>query len=179
MRPWYSDGQTDLYHGHVLDVLPALPDESVHAVVTSPPYYGLRDYGTACWSGGDPACGHQATGRSASPEACGLCGAHRVDQQIGLETSPAEYVNAVTSVFAAIRRVLRPDGTVWLNLGDCYYSGRVPGPRSADPKQAARRGWVRPLDLPGQDWAKPKDLLGIPWRVALSVQADGWWVAGQ
>jgi DNA modification methylase len=176
VRPWYSDEQASLYQGHVMDVLPALPGESVHAVVTSPPYYGLRDYGTAQWSGGDPDCAHQITGHRAKQESCRRCGACCTDQQIGLEASPAEYVQAITSVFAAIRCVLRPDGTVWLNLGDCYYNGRAPGPRSTDPLQAARRGWPRPLDCPGQDWAKPKDLLGIPWQVALALQADGWWL---
>src|SRR5690606_16674900 len=60
-------------------------------------------------------------------------------------------------------------------LGDSYYSGRGnPGPNAADEKQPARRGWVRPVDRPGQDWAKPKDLLGIPWRVAFALQDDGW-----
>jgi DNA modification methylase len=176
IRPWHRDEQAHLYHGHVLDVLPALPDESVNAVVTSPPYYGLRDYGTARWSGGDPACAHEGTGQRTASETCVRCGASRVDQQIGLEASPAEYVRSIRSVFAEIKRVLRQDGTVWLNLGDCYYSGRVPGPRSRDPKQAARRGWQRPLDQPGQEWAKPKDLLGMPWRVALALQADGWWL---
>jgi DNA modification methylase len=174
--PWYSDEQSVLYQGHVLDVLAVLPDESVHAVVTSPPYYGLRDYGTAQWSGGDPGCAHQAGTRPSGRGRCGRCGARSADRQIGLEASPAAYVDAIVSVFTATRRVLRPDGTAWLNLGDCYYTGRAPGPRSADPLQPGRRRWPRPLDCSGQDWAKPKDLMGMPWRVALALQADGWWL---
>ncbi len=176
VRPWYSDEQADLYQGHVVNVLARLPGESVHAVVTSPPYYGLRDYGTAQWSGGDPGCAHQAGDQYSDQGRCGRCEVRRTDQQIGLEGSPAAYVDAIVSVFTEIRRVLRPDGTAWLNLGDSYYSARVPGPRSVDPKQAARRGWLRPLDRPGQDWAKPKDLLGMPWRVALALQSEGWWL---
>lgn len=95
--------------------------------------------------------------------------------QYGLEASPAEYVATMRGVFAEAKRVLADDGTLWLNLGDSYYSGRGnPGPNAADEKQPARRGWVRPVDRPGQDWARPKSLLGIPWRVAFALQDDGW-----
>lgn len=81
----------------------------------------------------------------------------------------------MVAVFAEVRRVLAVDGTCWLNLGDSYYSGRGnPGPHADDKKQPARRGWVRPVDRPGQSWGKPKGLLGIPWRVALALQDDGW-----
>jgi DNA modification methylase len=79
------------------------------------------------------------------------------------------------AVFAHCRRVLADDGTLWLNLGDSYYSGKgSPGPNAADQKQPARRGWVRSVDRPGQPWAAPKNLLGIPWRVAFALQGDGW-----
>lgn len=78
-------------------------------------------------------------------------------------------------LFSELRRVLADDGTLWLNLGDSYYSGRGnPGPNSADEKQPARRGWVRPQDRCGVSWATPKNLLGIPWRVAFALQDDGW-----
>lgn len=193
--PYFTDATNTLLRGHVLDVLPSLADGSVHAVVTSPPYYGLRDYGTGRWVGGDPKCTHStgrgtnvaqtknpnvsyppAAHRGGTPRRCGRCGARRVDNQIGLEETPSAYVDALRSVFAEIARVLRPDGAVWLNLGDCYYTGRPPGPHSTDPKQPARRGWVRPLDQPGRTWAKPKDLLGMPWRVAFALQDDGWWI---
>jgi DNA modification methylase len=132
-----------------------LADETVNCVVTSPPYFGLRDYG--------------------------------VPGQLGLEFAPGEYVANLVEVFREVWRVLRPDGTVWLNLGDSYYNYR-PGhyndnrphafgrpreqnkPRGmpADPA-SCKRGVV----IPG---LKEKDLIGIPWRVALALQADGWWL---
>src|SRR6266704_3379033 len=92
MTVYFAEHDVTLHQGHVADVLPTLPAESVNCVVTSPPYYGLRDYG--------------------------------VDGQIGLEASPAEYVETLRAVFAEVRRVLRPDGTLWLNLGESYSSGR-------------------------------------------------------
>lgn len=144
--PYYSDDTLTLLIGDAREVLSTMDDGSVNCVVTSPPYYGLRDYQ------GNP-------------------------DQIGLEETPDAYVARLVDVFAAVHRVLADDGTLWLNLGDSYYSGRGnPGPNSADQKQAARRGWVRPVDRPGQDWAKPKDLLGMPWRVAFALQDDGWYL---
>jgi len=140
-EPYYSDEHVTLWHGDALDVLRGLPDGSVGCCVTSPPYFGLRDYG--------------------------------VDGQLGAESSPAEYVEAMRAVFAEVRRVLADDGTLWLNLGDSYYSGRG-APTKPDLKNQARRPGVRSLDKGGADWAKPKDLLGIPWRVAFALQDDGW-----
>lgn len=136
-----------LYCGDVLDVLRKMPDRSVQMVVTSPPYWGLRDYGTATWEGGDPSCDHKQTtarhdgGRvqvdgfhgSAAKDSdkgamnfrdtCGKCGARRIDAQLGLEPTPAEYVAKMVEVFREVRRVLRDDGTLWLNMGSSYYSG--------------------------------------------------------
>lgn len=141
MSVHYSDNLITLLHGHALDVAKKLPDESVQTIVTSPPYFGLRDYGE--------------------------------DGQIGAEQSPAEYVTALVALFAELRRVLVDDGTIWVNLGDSYYSGRGAS-TGIDEKNPARRGFTRPLDKPGQPWAKPKNLLGIPWRVAFALQDDGW-----
>jgi DNA modification methylase len=178
-----------------------LPDESVHCVVTSPPYFGLRDYGTASWEGGDPACDHGAARiarRNAGAQsgvaqegslrdkpitAC-KCGATRTDRQIGLEPTPAEFVAVMVEVFREVRRVLRPDGTLWLNVGDSYSSGgrttqvaptlRGNGKDEASGKQAYLNNFaVRPGNHAG---FKPKDLLGIPWRVAFALQADGWYL---
>lgn len=141
--PYYTDDQVTLYHGRALDIARELNAGAADAIVTSPPYFGLRDY--------------------------------HAEGQYGLEDSPFGYVDNMRELFAELRRVLADDGTLWLNLGDSYYSGRGnPGPNAEDCKQPARRGWVRPVDRPGQDWAKPKNLLGIPWRVALALQADGW-----
>lgn len=146
MTPYYQDNTLTLLLGDAVEQLRTLPAGRVACVVTSPPYFGLRDYE------GNP-------------------------NQIGAEASPTEYVAALGRVFAEVHRVLADDGTLWLNLGDSYYSGRGnPGPNSADQKQPARRGWVRPVDRPGQDWAKPKDLLGIPWRAAFALQDAGWYL---
>jgi site-specific DNA-methyltransferase (cytosine-N4-specific) len=119
--------------GDALEQLRLLPDESVNCCVTSPPYYGLRDYGTAQWDGGDDGCRHlmPATGASQNKgnngkfgapyrDECGHCGARRIDRQIGLEASPDEYIATLVEVFREVRRVLRADGTLWLNIGDSY-----------------------------------------------------------
>lgn len=128
--------------GDCRDVLRTLPDESVHCVVTSPPYFGLRDYG--------------------------------VDGQIGLEATPSDYVAALVHIFREVRRVLRSDGTVWLNLGDSYQNAKGQS-GGFDPKQPARRHLrsARPQDraIPG---LKPKDLIGVPWLAAFALREDGW-----
>ena len=145
--------------GSCLDVLPTLPEQSAHCVVTSPPYFGLRDYGA--------------------------------DGQIGLEPTPDEFVAALVQVFREVRRVLRDDGTLWLNLGDSYASSA--GEKVQRPQRDNSGGLVNNrIDSRGkQSWtdgavtggvyreygsAKPKDLLGIPWRVAFALQADGWYL---
>ncbi len=133
-----------LLTGNNYEVLQTLPAGSVHCVVTSPPYFGLRDYGVA--------------------------------GQIGLEPTPEEYVSRLVSVFNQVRRVLRDDGTLWLNLGDSYAGGGVHAAHHANPgiSQAARRG--ADVETPVPDGLKPKDLIGIPWRVAFALQSDGWYL---
>ena len=143
MIPYWDDGAVRLYLGDALAVLRELPSGSVDCVVTSPPYYSLRDYG--------------------------------ISGQYGMEDSPAEYVANLRQVFAEARRVLADDGTLWLNVGDTYYSGRGnPGPNSADAKQRARRGWVRPVDRCSQPWGIRKSLIGVPWQVVFALQEDRW-----
>ena len=177
--------------GDCLKMLPTLEAESVQCCVCSPPYYGLRDYGTATWEGGDPGCDHlrvsggprgesleggDQRGRSEYPFAhiCGKCGATRIDSQIGLESTPEAYVEKLVAVFREVRRVLRDDGTVFLNLGDSYNS---PGPNNHNKSKI-----IGTTKLDGQpstksvSGLKPKDLIGIPWRVAFALQADGWWL---
>jgi DNA modification methylase len=132
--------------------MPTLESGSVQCVVTSPPYYGLRDYGC--------------------------------DGQIGLEKTPEEYVEKLVAVFREVRRVLRDDGVVWLNLGDSY-AGNGQG-RNGDgtigklsEKQRSNKGTVTDEMRHGLgivSGLKPKDLIGIPWRVAFALQADGWWL---
>jgi DNA modification methylase len=138
---YYTDDQVTLHHGDALDVSRLLPDAAADCIVTSPPYFGLRDYG--------------------------------IDGQYGLESSPSEYVSRMCLTFKVLRRVLADDGTLWLNIGDSYYSGKG-SPTQPDLKNEARRPPMRVLDQPGQDWASPKNLLGIPWRVAFALQDDGW-----
>lgn len=135
-----------LYVGDVRKRLRQLPDESVHAMATSPPYYKLRDYDH--------------------------------EEQIGLEETPQEYVDTLVEVFHEARRVLRSDGTLWLNLGDSY-AGAAGGSQGINGYMADRAVSVsRSNTVPDKrgDGLKPKDLIGIPWRVALALQADGWWL---
>jgi len=189
-----------IYQGDCLDILPTLETKSVQCVITSPPYYGLRDYGTAKWEGGDEDHEHDrvaarngrggsgATGKQTAdaypndlPAAVCSCGATRIDSQIGLESIPEIYVEKLVAVFRELRRVLRDDGTVWLNLGDSYNGS---GKAGSNPEyQAKHTEFGKPskeksrFGMPTNIKAlKPKDLIGIPWRVAFALQADGWWL---
>jgi DNA modification methylase len=140
------DGLT-LYVGDVLDALAQMSDESVQTCVTSPPYWGLRNYG--------------------------------VEGQLGLEATPDEYVAHMVEVFRAVRRVLRNDGTVWLNLGDSFNAaGRKGHGTRVGYKQQTNRASANGLDnvRPSAPSLKPKDLVGIPWRIAFALQDDGWYL---
>lgn len=200
VTPAVHDPDLIVYHGDALTTLQRLKSESVHCIVTSPPYWGLRDYGTATWIGGDPDCAHRVGGQvpqTRAPDAaivagvrpgvdasrCLTCGAIRQDDQLGLEPSPEEYVAKLVAVFREARRVLRRDGTCWLNLGDSYAGGgysnhAINGPEWYDAasldkrrdRQQKLKKAVEPLGL------KPKDLIGVPWRVAFALQADGWYL---
>ena len=208
MSVYLDDGDVRLYHGDVCSVLATLPAGSVQTCVTSPPYWGLRDYGTGEWTGGDSNCDHakknpavdQRTstlgpqraglgidnaaytqGKAFGAE-CGRCGARRVDAQIGLEPTPDLYVERLVAVFRMVRRVLRDDGTLWLNLGDSYTgsaaSGGTNGDRADGSGNYSAGAAVRVTGVPTKagDGLKPKDLVGIPWRVAFALQADGWYL---
>jgi site-specific DNA-methyltransferase (adenine-specific) len=126
--------------GDCIKILQTLPECYFQTCVTSPPYFGLRDY--------------------------------QVDDQIGKEETPEAYVVKLVAVFSGVRRVLRDDGTIWLNLGDSYASGGN-GPGSG--KQLTNVGAALPAKRPPLGF-KAKDLLGIPWRVAFALQADGWYL---
>ncbi len=175
--------------GDVREKLKEMDYRSVQCCVTSPPYWGLRDYGTAEWEGGDENCEHikeidvsksgLGGGKETQKKAnffrntCNNCGAKRKDSQLGLEETPEEYVENMVKVFREIKRVLKDDGTCWLNLGDSYSSGQ----RTTTTNQTVRGekdyGVTRPPICKG---IKPKDLVGIPWRVALALQQDGWYL---
>lgn len=131
-----------IYPGDVLDVLRTWPADFVQTVVTSPPYWNLRDYG--------------------------------VTGQLGLEPTPEEYVAHLVGIFEEIKRVLRPDGTLWVNIGDTYNSGPA-GARDPFrwPKQHRNDHQAPRRTAPT---VKPKDLVGIPWRLAFALQAAGWYL---
>jgi site-specific DNA-methyltransferase (adenine-specific) len=132
----------------VMDGLSQLTAKSVHCCVTSPPYYGLRDYG--------------------------------VDGQIGLEATLQEYINKLVTVFREVRRVLRDEGVLFLNLGDSYAGSGMGAANyldSATDKQKSNIGSMAVKGRGGNTYGlKPKDLMGIPWRVAFALQADGWYL---
>ena len=133
----------EVLEGDVREVLKTLDDESVQCVVTSPPYWGLRDYG--------------------------------VDDQLGLEATPEEFVENMVDVFREVKRVLRNDGTLWLNLGDTYCGTGHKGEHT-DPKHKEGRNGQKIALNNKVAGLKSKDLIGIPWRVALALQADGWYL---
>lgn len=133
----------NVYNDDSLTVLKTLDDESFNCIITSPPYFWLRDYG--------------------------------VDGQIGLENTVAEYVNSIASIMDEAYRVLRKDGTLFLNLGDTYYSGKGKS-HGQDKKSSKRRFGLRAVDKSGGlgIGIKPKSLVGIPWRVVLEMIHRGW-----
>jgi DNA modification methylase len=161
-----------LLQGDVREQLAVLVPGSVHCVVTSPPYWGLRDYGTGTWEGGEAGCDHKrakqaprefecgrkdGTGMRSCLSwterdgttfggICGKCGARRIDRQIGLEATPDEFLAVMVEVFRGVRRVLRDDGTCFVNLGDGHTN---------------------------------KQLQMMPARLAIALQADGWWLRSQ
>jgi DNA modification methylase len=212
---------TLLYGASCLESLRELPEGSVHCMVTSPPYWGLRDYGgeSQVW-GGDPACEHgwgemgpphhpnqveqtkwktaEATGKgqtAGSGQFCQKCDAWL--GQFGLEPTPQMYTEHLVEIFREIRRVLRDDGTCWLNLGDSYAGA---GPLGASyqsettkrqagqqhdgnfslSKRLGERGLTynekKPVPPPG---LKSKDLVGVPWRAAFALQDDGWYLRSE
>jgi DNA modification methylase len=138
--------KVDVIRGDCRDILKTLADQSVNCCVTSPPYFGLRDYGHS--------------------------------NQIGLEKTPIEFVAELVLVFREIFRILKDDGTLWLNLGDSYAgSGKGQYPDGAnDPKNPKTKGMKVDIQKPSSIGLKAKDLIGIPWRVAFALQADGWYL---
>ena len=189
-----------IYCGDARRQLRNVESDSVQICCTSPPYYGLRDYGTAKWIGGDHDCshvrhahaGHASTlnggkgggaklGATVMPygNVCGKCGAKRIDRQIGIEDSPQAYIDNLVAVFEEVRRVLRPDGTCWINIGDSYSSGGRKTTQqvqtiSAENVKSNLMGF-RPRPREG-DGIKPKDLLGIPWALAFALRDAGWYL---
>ena len=162
---------SNVFQGDCLEVLKTLQDKRCDCCITSPPYYGLRDYGTGTWIGGDTKCPHRRlskhsdktitghaqdelagnVGDAIYKRVCPLCGAIREDRQIGLEETPEEYINKLVAVFHEVKRVLKDDGTLWVNIGDSYANK-------------------------SENNYKQKDLIGIPWLLAFALRADGWYL---
>lgn len=142
-----------IYNENCLTGLKKLPDSCIDCCVTSPPYFGLRDYG--------------------------------IDEQIGLEETPQKYVEKLVEVFEEVRRVLKPEGTLWLNLGDSYWGGKGLNGNTKARTTAEDRGAIQSKGTPLQsfraldgkhDSIKPKDLVGIPWMVAFALRDAGWYL---
>jgi len=193
-----------IHQGDSLSVLRTLPENSVQCVVTSPPYWGLRRYDIPdIVFDGDPTCEHEWTdvtriggGKQTSekvrwqhgPEnrphgheaittnTCAACGAWR--GQLGQEPTPDLFIAHMVAIFREVRRVLRADGTCWLNIGDCYNQGANGAAGGVDVKQGARRFGVQPNQR-GIAVLKPKDLVGIPWMLAFALRADGWYLRAE
>ncbi len=144
LQPHWQNDRVTLHCGDALETLKQLPDESAHCCVTSPPYFGLRDYG--------------------------------VEGQIGLEQTPDEYIAKMVEVFQEVRRVLRSDGTCWINIGDSYANDSKWGGSSGGKHVSALHGDSgigRRKRLTG---LKSKDLIGIPWMLAFALRSDGWYL---
>jgi DNA modification methylase len=154
LQPSRTKVHGTIHCGDVIEVLKSLPSETVHCCVTSPPYFGLRDYG--------------------------------VNGQIGLEETPEEYVERLVSVFREVRRVLRVDGTLWVNIGDSYAGSGKGRNRDGTHRivggiQGANRGTMMGhlRKTQGGPGVKPKDLIGIPWMLAFALRADGWYLRSE
>jgi len=137
-----------ILNGNSLELLKTLPDQCVQTCITSPPYWGLRDYGN--------------------------------DDQLGLEKTPQQYVENIVLVFREVRRVLKDDGTLWLNLGDSYSSVHTGGKKSKKSTVGSNHEKAQEIKQskanPSTYGLKEKELVGIPWRVAFALQQDGWYL---
>jgi site-specific DNA-methyltransferase (cytosine-N4-specific) len=141
LTPYFISPDLTLYQGSAEEILATIDENSVDCIVTSPPYYGKRDYG--------------------------------VEGQLGLEEHPQYYIDKLVAVFHEAQRVLKPTGSLWVNIGDTYWSGKGKS-QGIDAKQKNRR-FDRPQDKKGQGpWCVPKQLLLIPHRFAIAMQDDGW-----
>lgn len=135
-----------IYQGDCIELMRSWPDEFVQTCVTSPPYWGLRDYG--------------------------------VEGQLGLEEKPELYVERMVEVFREVKRVLREDGTLWLNIGDSY-AGSGKGPEGNLSVGEDFRHLERKTKPYRSEEIKPKDLVGIPWMLAFALRADGWYLRSE
>ena len=181
--------------GDCRDIMRRWAEEGVkvQTCITSPPYYGLRDYGTATWVGGDISCSHKrdskmsdktitghvnlegAVGDGIYKSSCPRCGAVREDKQIGLEETIDDYVNNIVEVFAHVYNILADDGTLWVNLGDSYAGSNGNGSVAQSFGQDKFVEFKSPTSG-NNSGIRPKNLIGIPWRVAFALQEFGWYL---
>jgi len=178
--------------GDCREIMKRWIDEGVkiQTCITSPPYYGLRDYGTATWEGGDVNCDHKeylgghgeasklqtknkGTQQYNYRDICKKCGAKRIDNQIGLEQTPKEYIENMVDVFNHVKELLSDDGTLWVNIGDSYSSGGRTSTTNQSLRGNTEYGVTRPPVIQG---IKPKDLIGIPWMLAFALREAGWYL---
>jgi len=178
--------------GDCREIMSRWKDEGVkiQTCITSPPYFGLRDYGTATWEGGDINCDHkdcrsrgddikdgdkQGTNAGSRPNKKFICecGAIRKDLQIGLEQTPKEYIDNMVDVFNHVKELLADDGTLWVNIGDSYSSGGRTSTTNQSLRGNTEYGVTRPPVIQG---IKPKDLIGIPWMLAFALREAGWYL---
>ena len=191
-----------ILNGDARKIIKSLPSGIADTCITSTPYFNQRDYGTGFWVGGDSSCLHSriktekelvkqcsekstltgsltrqiehARAQATYKETCDKCGAYRIDEQIGLESTPEDFTRQIFEVLMETKRVLKPSGTLWLNLGDSYcstatgtMSGKMHIKGASNEALESRGGIMRPQT---PDFLKPKDLIGIPWRIAFSLQ---------
>ena len=191
--------------GDVFDNIKKLDDNTIDCVVTSPPYWGLRDYGTASYEGGDKNCNHticdsgidskknkniERPAQHFDKSFCIKCGAKRIDKQLGLEPTYQEHIQNIVELFRAMKPKLKDSATVWLNYGDSYAS-TVNGTKVKDQVknkvQFAGKYLIEGDDRTFRDKPfstiqgslKPKDLVMIPNRIAIALQDDGWWIRSE
>ena len=196
---------TKILVGNNMDKLKEINDSTVDCVVSSPPYFGLRDYGTGTWEGGDPNCPHKrltkiskdtATGHAGMYEQghvvgdaiykqiCPECGAKRVDDQFGLENTIEDYIEKTILLFEELRRVLKPQGTVWWNIGDTYNTqpaGNKDLKKSSGLPNTKENLHKRKDNISKKLFKglKAKDLMMIPARVAIALSENGWYLRSE
>jgi len=187
--------QSKILIGDVFSRIETISDKSINCCVTSPPYYGLRDYGTAKWIGGNESCDHKIPASEHDPkraggdmgsshtirfnrDKCYKCGAIREDKQIGIEETPNDYIQKLTKVFQEVWRVLRDDGTLWVNIGDSYCHNVLTHNTKSPVQGCKKRGTTH--DFPYRDFSgtgmKTKDIIGIPWMLAFALRGAGWYL---
>ena len=188
---------TKILTGNNMEKLREIESESIDCVVSSPPYFGLRDYGTASWKGGDPNCDHTISHNNDNLKPhvnrphkgernnyCAKCNAKRIDEQFGLENTIEDYIEKTILLFEELRRVLKPQGTVWWNIGDTYNTqpaGNKDLKKSSGLPNTKENLHKRKDNISKKLFKglKAKDLMMIPARVAIALSENGWYLRSE